>query len=263
MAGERGRKLKNSKAKKLHIIAIGGNSEASAAGGEQSMRQLSNGDEGGQLANLLLAPRQSGSKFRISCDYFSWTGAPRTDTWWIPLPPMHLNGANRITRDQKDAAGDDTRLIVVGWSNGGDTAYNTAKKIAGERTVDALITLDPVSRVTSLHWVPFMGSFDRPEGVKHWFHAYTTSWGSDYKKAIEEEKKRSVGKTADDKENQAREDKTNWYSPGNFIAAVGGAWNSQPSATVNLAVAGNHGHTLAMLDRITSSQQYRRFVSDL
>lgn len=251
------------KRKKLHIIAIGGNSEASAAGGAQSLRQLSDGDGGGQLANLLLAPRQSGNKFQISCDYFSWTGAPRTDTWWIPIPPMHLNGANRIVKDRVDSARDDTSLIVVGWSNGGDTAYNTAKKIATKRTVDALITLDPVSRITSLHWVPFMGPFDKPTGVKHWFHAYTTSWGSDYKKAAEEEKKRGGSENANDKDRQAQEDQTKWYSPGNFIAAIGGAWNSQPSATINLTVAGNHGHTVAMLDRIVSSQQYQSFVSSL
>ena len=100
--------------------------------------------------------------------------------------------------------------------------------------MDALFTLDPVSRLTSAHWLPFNGTFTKPSGVRLWLHAFTRSSG--IKGAI---------------------------NPGNIMAAVGGAWNDQPSADVNLMVPGNHSDTLLMLMQLTQAEKYRSFVRGL
>lgn len=221
----------------MHVVCVGGNSEASFAGGPQSLRQLSNGSNGGKLCDFLLSPL--GSERRnvdVSCTYYSWTGTPRADTWWIPVPVTHWFGANHIAGAEKRVGAlagpkKDSALIIVGWSNGGDTAYNLAKKIAG---VDALFTLDPVSRVTSAHWLPFMGTFPKPANVRLWLHAYTKSVGF--------EKVTNLG---------------------NIIAAAGGPWNQQPRADVNVKVPGNHGDTVAMLTALTQSERYRRFIRNM
>jgi hypothetical protein len=214
----------------MHIICVGGNSEASFAGGPQSLRQLSSGPHGGRLSELLLAPL-GGNRSRddVTCTYYSWTGTPRGDTWWIPVPGPHWFGASHIAKTENAVAG--SRLIIVGWSNGGDTAFNLARKIG---KVDALFTLDPVSRLTSAHWLPFNGTFSKPNGVGLWLHAYTRSSG--LKGAV---------------------------NPGNIMAAVGGAWNDQPRADVDIMVPGNHGDTLLMLTRLTQSERYRNFIRGL
>jgi hypothetical protein len=221
----------------MHVICVGGNSEASTAGGPQSLRQLSNGPNGGRLCEMLLNPLGSDrGKIDVSCTYYAWTGTPREDTWWIPFPGRHWFGADRIAKVEQrpDAFSNPKKasaLIIVGWSNGGDTAYNLAKKVA---KVDVLFTLDPVSRVTSAHWLPFNGTFPKPHGVGLWLHAFTRSSGI----------KGSL-------------------NPGNIIAAVGGPWNDQPNADVNAMVPGNHGDTILMLTRLTQSDKYRAFLRSL
>jgi hypothetical protein len=220
---------------RLHVICVGGNSEASFAGGPQSLRQLSNGTSGGRLRELLLDPLGTDRrKIDVSCTYYSWTGAPREDTWWIPIPVSHWFGADRIAKAENRAVASPKKksaLIVIGWSNGGDTAYNLAKKIS---SVDVLFTLDPVSRVTSAHWFPLMGTFPKPNGVQLWLHAYTSSVG--IKKIT---------------------------NAGNIIAAVGGPWNDQPRADVDVKVSGNHGDTIVMLTSLTQSERYRKFLRSL
>jgi hypothetical protein len=221
---------------RMHVICVGGNSEASFAGGPQSLRQLSNGANGGRLGQMLPDPLGAGRRMvDVSCTYYSWTGTPREDTWWIPVPVVHWFGADRIARGEGSPAAAWTRkqsaLVIVGWSNGGDTAYNLAKRMA---KVDVLFTLDPVSRVTSAHWLPFMSVFAKPESVRLWLHAYTSTAG--LKKIT---------------------------NPGNIIAAAGGPWNSQPRADVDVKVSGNHGDTVAMLTSLVQSDIYRKFLRSM
>jgi hypothetical protein len=179
---------------------------------------------------MLLNPLGSDrAGINVSCTYYSWTGTPREDTWWIPVPVVHWFGAGHIAKfESRPDPVKASALIIVGWSNGGDTAYNLAKRIA---RVDALITLDPVSRLTSAHWLPFNGAFPKPLGVRFWFHAFTRSSGVKGK-----------------------------INLGNIFAAVGGPWNDQPKADVNVMVPGNHGDTVAMLTRLTQSEKYRTFL---
>ena len=165
--------------------------------------------------------------------------------------PYDLSGPTRIVRKERSGQAHGRELrIVVGWSNGGDTAYKTA---AGLGRVDVLITLDPVSRLTSGHWLPFVDrAFRKPTGVENWFHAWTTSWGKSHTEAM----KARLGNGIQEQERRERQNETAPTNLGNLIAAAGGAWNSQPEADLNLALAGNHGHVAAMLGRVTASPAY-------
>jgi pimeloyl-ACP methyl ester carboxylesterase len=201
---------------------------------------------------MLLNPLGSDrAGINVSCNYYSWAGTPREDYSFWAVPPACWFGADRIAKSESRPAASSnpvnasriakfesgpaassnpvnaSALIIVGWSNGGDTAYNLAKRMA---RVDALITLDPVSRLTSAHWLPFVGKFTKPPEVRFWFHAFTKSSG------------------------------VNKLNTGNIFARAGGPWNDQPGADVNVMVRGNHGDTLAMLTKLTHSEKYHTFL---
>ncbi|HOM18729.1 MAG TPA: hypothetical protein PLQ00_15465 [Thermoguttaceae bacterium] len=65
---------------------------------------------------------------------------------------------------------DRMRLVLFGFSNGGDAVYQTAKALEREGIrVDLAITVDPVRK--PLRGMGFMG-FQRPENVARWINYY-------------------------------------------------------------------------------------------
>lgn len=227
------------------LIVIGGNSERSAGWDNSLLKHLTASDYP-LLSSLTSA--KSGSIGPITARYYSWTGDPISDTDKIPRPDYYFGrDARKILEDLEDPKSSKDpacpppkkvdlhsfkTVIVVGWSNGGDTAYKLARRISDERRpVDVLITLDPVSRITSLHWLPFSNHVQRPwdDGGKQglWLHAYTGSTGMDRVQHF-----------------------------GNIVAAIGGAWNAQPNADLSLAIRGNHGDTWAMWKLLIDSDVF-------
>ncbi|MEM8813125.1 MAG: hypothetical protein AAGF59_10945 [Pseudomonadota bacterium] len=207
--------------------------------------------ESGSLSQKLMLHTRKPVSFDVQ--YFSWTGAPIADDWWLATPPMHLNGPKRVRDALKDqpAFKKAEHVVVVGWSNGGDTAYKIAEGLGANQKIDILMTLDPVSRVTSYHWVPFIARQSKPDGVGLWLHAYTTSWG------------RSRSDAEEPDQEQAQNTGARPWHPSNIIAAVGGAWDSRPSADSNIAVVGSHGDTKIMLERLIQTQQYQQWYASL
>lgn len=202
------------------LIVVGGNSEASIAE-EPSLRKMSNGANGGALAQELFKGFFTSASPTIACDYFSWTGDGREDEWWLPIAPGIWDGPAKIVK-ALGARTDGAPLVVIGWSNGGDTAFKTAAML--NRRVDALITLDPVSRITRGELTTADDMIVKPDNVDRWFHVYA-----------------EVG----------------------LISFFGGHWGSQTNANLNFSYAGKHGHTASMIMRVVRSSEYQQFRSSI
>jgi hypothetical protein len=137
---------------KLLLVLVGGNSESVHDGGIWKLYKGRNQTSCGYL--LPAIRRHTGlSESEISTHYFSWTGDTEDDR--DSILPGHwdwiLGGSKRIHQNletQLAALRPDAKLAVIGWSNGGATAYELACRLASKRKPDLLVTLDPVSWTT-------------------------------------------------------------------------------------------------------------------
>lgn len=168
------------------------------------------------LARALGLQRQE-----VSTDYVSWSGDAGESPGMFPQNKDSLNGhlliSERLANHQR--AGRFSLLIIVGWSNGGATAAQLSAYLTGQHTpmpVDLLVTLDPVSTFTP-----------RPahSGAEVWLNVYTRS--------------------------------TMWdrlTDSGNWIAALGGAWNQFSEGAgvpaLQQCIVGNHGEAERMWEAV-------------
>lgn len=228
-----------SDAAKVILVLIGGNSESVHSGG---IWKLYRGRAQAQSAPLLTSVRQTtglGSS-QIATYYFSWTGDDEDDRAYVL--PGHWNwifgGASRIEDSlakvlSYQAAS--TQLAIVGWSNGGATAYELACRLAPKRAPNLLVTLDPVAWTTKSCQEYSNNSVATPP---NWIDVYTESGLASR------------------------------LSGGNIIAMIGRAWDdrnlpSMPSDLLKLNPA-NHGDTEEMWDqRVLESPTYRRWSESL
>ncbi|MEM6912898.1 MAG: hypothetical protein AAF511_02865 [Pseudomonadota bacterium] len=147
--------------------------------------------------------------------YFSWTGAPEREDTWIDYGGVanaaagfaggflvgnvtfSLGGAiaagtaAAVTAHSRWVSKCDDRIIaelnslgelsgpqnihIIGWSNGGDTAYQLARTLSQsgqlQSTVQTLITLDPVSRFSDVRQAtPFDKSMPKPGAGVYWIN---------------------------------------------------------------------------------------------
>ncbi|MEO1040750.1 MAG: hypothetical protein AAFX52_00525 [Pseudomonadota bacterium] len=147
--------------------------------------------------------------------YFSWTGAPEHEDTWIDyggvanavagfaggflLGSMSFNPAGAVAAGTAAAVGAHSRWVskcddriiaelpeqgkpnqpqtihIIGWSNGGDTAYQLARTLSqpgnSQYNVKYLITLDPVSRFSDVRLEnPFSKEMPKPGSGVYWIN---------------------------------------------------------------------------------------------
>ena len=217
--------------KSVLLVLVGGNSEARSPGG---IMKVYGGRESFSSSYLAAMFRKHGiNPALVQPYYFSWTGDDEDDKGLLPSHWSWITGGDeRIAETLKKpllSLSGTQQLVVMGWSNGGATAYDLSCGLASFRPVDLLITLDPVSRTTRSCQGPV---------ARRWLNAYTASGPGDR------------------------------FKTGNIIAFLGGAWDddklpSQPTASKKLDGA-NHGDSKRLLEeRIEQEASFKAWVSQV
>ena len=189
---------------KVLLVVVGGNSECHRDKGLWLLNQPGGkGEVTKRIAEKLRVPIGE-----VETHYFSWTGDPEDHPGCIAGKADYISQAHRYIREAlaKPLQVPGRELVIVGWSNGGSTAYEMACQLsrASPERVSLLVTLDPVSRIN--RWnaatdpqnkceLPGTGG-KRVRPAKTWIGVYTrsTGWAS--------------------------------WRPSNIIALAGGAWNN-------------------------------------
>jgi hypothetical protein len=235
---------------RLALVLVGGNSECFR---DKGIWRLYNGRDAAEQGLLLQGlSRASGiPTSAISTHYFSWTGDPEDHPGCFPGRLGWITGGSTAVLkalpylQQQSMA--NVPLVIVGWSNGAATAYEVACTLAlgGVRTVDILVTLDPVAWSTD----PCTSSPSRaapPKVSKQWLSVFTESGGF------------------------------NRFRSSNVIAAFGKAWNAQvppnpdkleglhsPSPLLHIQPA-DHGHVECMWTRaVLLNEQFQQWATRL
>jgi hypothetical protein len=216
--------------KRVLLVLVGGNNEARSPGGIMNLYGGRDGYPSSYLAAMF--KRQGIEPGSVQPYYFSWTGDDEDDRRLLPSHWSWITGGDeRIAQALGKPLSSLTaaqQLVVIGWSNGGATAYDFACGLSLTRPVDLLITLDPVSRTTQ----PCPGLV-----ANLWLNSYTESGPG------------------------------NRFKTGNIIAFFGGAWNkhlpSQATASKKLEGA-NHGDTQSMMNkRIEQEEAFKAWASNV
>jgi hypothetical protein len=207
----------------LILVLVGGNSESLHHGG---IRDIYGGKSLPRSATPVvadLAARLNVDPETVSVHYFSWTGDQEEHKGFLPGHWNWIRGGSGLIQDQLPALkanrADRERLAIVGWSNGGATAYELAcdlsRTIPG--SVGLLVTLDPVAWSTS-QCADQSGNALKVAG--EWINVYTHSTFSER------------------------------FKLGNVVALVGRAWNDTfpPQRADDLLYLenANHGDVVRM-----------------
>ncbi len=131
------------------LLGVGGNSECFSNGGIKKLFNRAGDPRGAKLATDLLHLPNARS-IQLENHYFSWTGDPEKDEGCITKNPDWVLGGSDYIRTQLKAVAGRT-IVIIGWSNGGATAYELACLLEREKdvTVSLLVTLDPAAWTTT------------------------------------------------------------------------------------------------------------------
>jgi hypothetical protein len=196
------------------LVGVGGNSEC--FGADSGMKDVLN--RGAPIEGLAYALNVEPSE--VVYRYFSWTGEANGGIGCLPgYWDWITGGSGHILDTLNSELGKFPTVVIVGWSNGGATAYELACAMAKtSRRAALLVTLDPASWTTR----PCRAdASERPlKPARHWIAVYT----------------KSQGRAALD--------------PSNVIALVGHAWNDErfigtASSLIKLE-PGTHGQASCM-----------------
>ena len=223
---------------KLILILVGGNSEAIHDGGIWKIYKGSLSDSSSSLlSNLRKAT--SLKKSEIATYYFSWTGDDESlRNHWLPGHGSWITGGSGWIKTAMQgvllSVPASTQIAIVGWSNGGATAYELACTLSAVRVPELLVTLDPVSWTTQscAHY-----SDRRRSSPENWINVYTESglWSR--------------------------------LNAGNIIALIGRAWDSDklPSQisekSLHKLENANHGDTEKMWPVVLKDESFIRWAS--
>lgn len=160
------------------LIVVGGNSEAGDE--KKGMRRLYLGHEKADESPIVqtLAKTDTEQRRSVAVRYFSWTGDNELHPGLLPGRPNWIFGGStyiqRSVPELDDVPQKYRRLVIVGWSNGGATAYELACLLTSSRrnSVSLLITLDPVAWTTRT-CRDKGGASRRP--ASEWINVYTAS----------------------------------------------------------------------------------------
>lgn len=204
--------------KQVLLILVGGNSESLGSGGIMKVYDGRNGFTSSYLATMFRKQVKLDPQ-KVLPVYFRWTGDDENHAGFLPGHWSWVTGGDeRITeslRNLLQSRSATHQTVILGWSNGGATAYDLSCSLNQQRPVDLLITLDPVSWTTQ----------SCPGAVaKRWVNVFTASGPLDR------------------------------FKFGNIIALLGRAWDndhlpSRPDSMKRLTPA-NHSETQRMLTEI-------------
>ena len=164
--------------KQIILVGVGGNAECRSHGGIRGLMFGKTG-EGPNHLKASITTAANGTTTSIVSHYFSWTGDPKDHPGCLPGNLDWITGgADRILKQVPSllTAPLTTEIVIVGWSNGGATAYELACRIANHRPKQPglLITLDPVAWTTRTCVSERQGGqMIRP--AQTWINVYTKS----------------------------------------------------------------------------------------
>ena len=224
---------------KLVLILVGGNSEAIHDGG---LWKLYKGSLSGTSIGLLksLGHRTKWVGSDVATYYFSWTGdnEDQRDSWFPDHSSWITGGSAWIEQSMRGvlAKYPSAKVAVIGWSNGGATAYELACTLSARRAPELLVTLDPVSWTTRpcRHY-----SAGRVPTPTPWINVYTRSglWSR--------------------------------LNAGNIIALIGRAWDADrlpsevPEESLHLADRTSHGETEVMWKAVLEDKVFCQWAESL
>ena len=182
----------------VFVVIVGGNLEFTH---REGMRQIYRGHDEAQSSEIVKSlENRIGRKRAVATRYFSWTGDNEWENSFLPVRPNWVFGGSGYIYDQikselpKNSSA--ARTVIVGWSNGGATAYELACRLTADQqdAVSLLITLDPVAWTTKT----CVGKNSAPrQPAATWINVYTRSSPVD-----------------------------RFTNPGNWVAFFGKAWNN-------------------------------------
>lgn len=222
----------------LVLILVGGNSESIHRGGIWELYSGKSNPKSDMTIVSDLANKLAISPDQIDVHYYSWTGDSEDHKCFLPGHWNWITGGSSLIQEQlpvlKSHPESRPRIAIVGWSNGGATAYELSCDLSKlfPEAVSLLVTMDPVSWTTNR----YSDASNSPSRVaQNWINVYTRSNFRDR------------------------------LFFGNIVALIGRAWNdSLPSTGADDLIfleGANHGDTKRMWkEKVLDSEVLNRWA---